>query len=78
MDTVTPLLAAASLLAYTGCIWVTTTTIEFHAQWDRLSEEGNQWDGLSEKGNIKETNGAPNSMQTTMGQTHSHLHIVQH
>jgi hypothetical protein len=67
MDTVAPLLAAASTLAYTGCIWPATTTTEFHAQWDRLSEKGNQWDGLSEKGNIKETKGAPNSMQTTMG-----------
>jgi hypothetical protein len=43
----------------------TTTTTEFHAQRDRLSEKGNQWDGLSEKANIKETKGAPNSMQTT-------------
>jgi hypothetical protein len=56
-DTVMPLLAGASLLAYRACIWPTTTTTEFHAQWDRLSE----------KGNIKETKGAPNSMQTTTG-----------
>jgi hypothetical protein len=66
-DTVTPLLAAASLLAYRACVWPTTTTTESHAQWNKLSEKGNQWDKLSEKGNIKETKGAPNSMQTTMG-----------
>jgi hypothetical protein len=36
-------------------------------QWERLFETGNQWNGLSKKGNIKETKGAPSSMQTTTG-----------